>query len=786
MSLVLAGEGATMAARVARRLRVRGRVQGVGFRPYVHRLAAQEALAGWVRNDGQGVEIVIEGDADALARFADRLPREAPPRARVDAMDACATESDASLHGFEIRASWRGDIRTEVATDTAVCADCLAEMLDPGNRRYRYPFISCTQCGPRYTITRELPYDRCNTSMAGFVQCVACAAEYGDRGDRRFHAEANACADCGPRLELRSADAQATGDDDVLAATLARLRRGEIVAMKGLGGFHLACDARNRAAVARLRDRKAREEKPLAIMVADLASLSGLAELDGDSRCLLESAERPIVLLPKAPGCDAQLPGVAPGVAWLGVMLPYTPIQALLFHDAALPGRCGGEALLLVMTSANPCGEPLVRDNVEALERLGAIADAFVLHDRDIVARCDDSVLRAASEAAQAGGQTLPSFIRRARGYTPQSIAFATDGPAVLALGPLLKNTVCISDGKHAFVSAHIGDLDKAAACEAQVDAVEHLLSLTGIRPQRVAHDLHPDFFSTRLAAQFAAQRGLPLVGVQHHHAHIAAVMAEHGVETPVLGLALDGVGLGSDGAAWGGELLCVSPAGCERIAHLRELPLPGGDKAAREPWRMAAAALFALGRGEEVATRWPHVPAARALPMMLKAGAHCPPTSSAGRWFDAAAALAGVREFAAYEGQAAMLYEGLAAGFIARHGAPVPVGEGYVFDADGNLDLLPLLERLACERDGGRAAALFHVTVAQALSEWAQRAARARGIGQVVLGGGCFLNAVLAGRVVAGLARRGIEALEARRVPPNDGGISLGQAWVARHVALN
>ncbi|HEX8964137.1 MAG TPA: carbamoyltransferase HypF, partial [Rhodocyclaceae bacterium] len=596
----------------ARRLRVTGVVQGVGFRPFVWRLARDLALAGWVRNDAEGVEIVAEGTPANLDAFAERLRREAPPLARVDAVEV----SDAALGGhreFVIAESGGGRTLTSIGPDTGICPDCLAELFDPGSRRWRHAFITCTHCGPRYTVTRRLPYDRPQTSLSSFPLCSDCAREYRDPADRRFHAETTCCPSCGPRLALLDAAGTAIGGD-AIAGTLRLLKQGAIVGIKGLGGFHLACDARNADAVARLRERKAREEKPFAVMAANAVSVTGLAELAAAEREKLESAERPIVLLRKQPGADEALPGVAPGLAWLGVMLPYTPIQWLLFHEAA--GRPEGTAwlsapqhLLLVMTSANPGGEPLVTANDEAGRRLAGIADACLVHDRDIVVRCDDSVVRASAEGFQA--------IRRARGYTPRAIRLAQPGPSVLALGGWYKNTICVTRGDQAFVSQHIGDLDNAATCGFLEESVAHLLHVLDTEPEIVAHDLHPDFHSTRVAARIAAERGVPLLGIQHHHAHVASVLAEHRVEEPALGLALDGVGLGSDGAAWGGELLWVQGAHWRRLGHLPMLPLPGGDRAAREPWRMAAAALHKLGRDGEIAVRFKDQPGAATVAQM-------------------------------------------------------------------------------------------------------------------------------------------------------------------------
>lgn len=760
----------TLPALRRERLEVRGQVQGVGFRPLVYRLARELDLGGWVRNDGRGVTVEVQGEPEALERFAARLPRELPPLARIDTLERRHVPIAGAHDAFTIVASRQDGAATQIVPDTAVCPACLAELFNPADRRWRYPFINCTHCGPRYTLTKRLPYDRPHTTMAAFRQCPSCLAEYRSPEDRRFHAQPNACPACGPQLTWQDAEGRSAGDP--LAAALACLRGGGIVAVKGLGGFHLAVDARNGAAVARLRARKRREEKPFAVMAANRASLAPVAALGDTEAALLASPERPIVLLRKSPGCDDALPGCAPGVAWLGAMLPYTPLHYLLFHEAA--GRPAGDAwldapqaLLLVMTSANPGGEPLVIDNDEALARLAGIADGFLLHDRDIALRCDDSVVR-----PQDG---TPAFIRRARGYTPQRIALPAAGPATLALGGWFKNTVCVTRGAEAFVSQHVGDLDNPATCAFLEEVVAHLLEVLEIAPAQVACDLHPDFHSSRFAAEFAARAGLPLVAVQHHHAHVAAVAAEHGLAGPVLGLALDGVGLGSDGGAWGGELLQVAAGRSERLAHVRPLPLPGGDRAAREPWRMAAAALFEARGPGAVAERFPGRPGA-ALAELLERGVHCPPSSSMGRWFDAAAGLLEVRRVSAFEGQAAMLLEGLAE----AHGPVAADVEGFRIDGFGRLDLLPLLTRLSGERDAPFGAALFHATLVAALGEWVAGQSRRTGVTDVVLAGGCFLNRLLSEGLAENLARHHIRVHRACRLPPNDGGLSLGQAWTA------
>jgi hydrogenase maturation protein HypF len=777
-----------------RRIRVAGIVQGVGFRPYVWHLAHELKLTGWVRNDAAGVEVLAIGAPDQLDVFTHRLRLEIPPLAQVRELTWLDSPVDQSLTDFSILESGAGQAATMIGHDTAVCADCLAEMFNPADRRWRYAFINCTHCGPRYTLTRKLPYDRAQTSMAKFPLCPACEREYRDPADRRFHAEPTACPVCGPKLQLvrfgsggEATPLEATSDpgSDPIAATLAELRAGRIVAIKGLGGFHLACDARNADAVKRLRSRKQRDEKPFAIMAANPLSITPWTLISAPEAELLQSPERPIVLLRKQPDADADFPDIAPGLAWLGVMLPYTPLHWLLFHAAA--GEPVGsdwmrqkQDLLLLMTSANPGGEPLVIDNAEAVERLAGIADAVLMHDRDIVVRCDDSVLR-----ITAGG--APQFIRRARGYTPRAIRLPVrlpaSGPSVLALGGYLKNTICVTRGDEAFVSQHIGGLDNPATIGMLIEVSRHLLDILQVRPDVIAHDLHPDFFSTRHALQLSAEWKVPAIAVQHHHAHVAAVAAEQGLNEPLLGLALDGIGLGSDGAAWGGELLRLDGALFTRLGRLAPIGLPGGDKAAKEPWRMASSALFQLGRGDQIAKRFAAQPAAAQLQQVLLRNLNCPPTSSLGRWFDAAAGLLGARTVIAYEGQAAMLLEGLAE----RHGDVAPLRDGYRLHAEAELaelDLLPLLAGIADQPDAAFGAAIFHATLAQALADWVGQAAAEQGLRTIALSGGCFLNHVLTRQLTQLLSQIGLNVLVARQVPPNDGGLSLGQAWVAMQCA--
>ncbi|AWI73930.1 carbamoyltransferase HypF [Parazoarcus communis] len=766
-----------------RHIRVRGVVQGVGFRPFVYRLAQTLDLSGWVRNDGDGVELEGQGLPGNLSALIARIRSEAPSLARVDSIHTRLCDADPADQGFTIRTSESGAVSTTIGHDSAVCADCLAELFDPADRRWRYPFINCTHCGPRYTITRALPYDRSNTSMATFAQCPACQREYDAPVHRRFHAEPNACADCGPQLSLLEAAGVRVATRDPIADTLLRLLTGEIVAIKGLGGFHLVCDARNPEAVERLRARKGRGGKPFAVMVANLASARRWARLASAEEALLAGAERPVVLCEKRPSVDNELWGLAPDLGSIGLMLPYTPLHYLLFHDNA--GRPSGtdwlgevQDLALVMTSANPGGEPLVTDNQEALQRLKGIADAYLMHDRDILSRCDDSVM-VAERSALAGARETPRFVRRARGFTPRSIRLAQKGVPVLAFGAWLKNAVCLTRGDEAFLSEHIGDLDNPGVCVAMDQAAEHLQRILAIQPEAVAHDLHPDFHSTRAALALADRLGVPAIGVQHHHAHIAAVLAEHRRSGPVLGVALDGVGLGSDGSAWGGELLTVDGAAFERVGHLAPLALPGGDQAARAPWRMAASALHRMGRGADIAPRFATQRGAAQIKVLLDKPHLCPTTTSMGRWFDAAAGLLGVCERMDYDAEAAMRLESLAASY----GSALRAHRGWAVREDesgAELDLLPLLAELARERNPARGAAVFHATLLAALEDWIVAAARHERLSTVALGGGCFLNRQLAFELPRRLSARGLEVLTARQAPCNDGGIALGQAWVA------
>ena len=746
-------------------LRIRGLVQGVGFRPYVWHLARSLGLRGWVRNDAEGVTLAVAGQQ--LEAFLTRLPLEIPPLARIDGIETQAVWVEGT--DFQILESRTGPVMSTIGPDTQVCADCLADICDPHGAYWRYPLTSCTHCGPRYTVSLGLPYDRARTSLAPFPLCLACQQAYDNPADRRFHAETTACPVCGPQLFFWDAHGQSLIGDP-LGLTLQQLKLGKIVAIKGLGGFHLVCDARNAGAVARLRHRKAREAKPFAVMGLNVASLTEVAQIGAAEAALLHAVAGPIVLCPKG---SIELPGVAPGLAELGVMLPTTPLHVLLWHEA-LGQPIGTDwlktpsELLWVMTSANPQGEPLVTGNAEAVERLAGIADAFLVHDREIVMRCDDSVMRSG-----------PTFLRRSRGYVPQPIPLAEAGPPVLAVGAYLKNTVCVTRGEGAFLSQHIGSLDNVATLGFLHDTVHHLLDMLEVQPLAIAHDLHPDFPSTRFAEAFAVERGIPAYGVAHHHAHIAALCAEHHIAGPVLGLALDGFGLGpasAGGGAWGGECLRIAGVDCQRLGHLQTLKLPGGDKAAHEPWRMGISALHGAGMTEAV-SGWLRrtYPKRQSAPLLqlLDADLRCPPTSSLGRWFDAAAALLGVCEVSAYEGQAAMLLEALAR----RHG-PVTAPPGTYQITGTVLDFSPVLPRLLTCQDATYGAALFHATVAAGLSEWALSFMDAS-VRQLLVSGGCALNTVLIRALEKHLSEAGIRLIQAQQVPPNDAGLALGQAWV-------
>lgn len=751
-----------------RLITVEGIVQGVGFRPFIHGLATARNLRGFVRNDSSGVLIDLEGDREAVEDFLHQLTTAPPPLARIDSVCAESAEPR-GYRDFAISPSDRGAERLAlVSPDVATCDACLAELFDPGNRRYRYPFINCTNCGPRFTIVCDVPYDRPRTTMARFLMCNACRQEYEDPDDRRFHAQPVACWDCGPALELR--DPRGTGrervfGDAALAGAVEALRSGKIVAIKGLGGYHLACDTTSSAALLRLRARKHREAKPLAIMVADLETIEILCEIGEREAELLQSPQRPIVLVTKRLPCTVA-DEVAPRNRYLGVMLPYTPLHHLLLTEIGRP---------LVMTSGNRTDEPIAFTDDDALARLGDIADLFLTHDRPIETRCDDSVMR-----VDWGG---PTFLRRSRGFAPQPIRLDMPFPVpVLAVGGHLKNTFCFGKGRYAFLSHHIGDLENPAAYQALKEGVAHYSRLFDVHPDIVAHDLHRDYLSTQLAEEFDGPERVP---VQHHHAHVASCMAEHGVSEPVIGVAFDGSGLGTDGAIWGGEFLLAEGAGYQRLAHLGYVLLPGGDAAVRQPWRMGAAHLWAAYGGEIERLSIPFLedldPGAWSLlKQMLIRGVNSPPTSSIGRLFDAVAALLDVRRVAQYEAQAAMELE-MVADPDTRGSYPVDIQE----DGDGwVVDTAPLIRGVVSDVAAGcstpQIAGAFHNAICDLIVHVVEHIGHRTGVRRVALTGGAFQNALLTERTADALVIRGFEVLLHRRVPCNDGGLSLGQAFVA------
>ncbi|WP_042422847.1 carbamoyltransferase HypF [Streptacidiphilus anmyonensis] len=773
----------TAAPAERRRVTVQGVVQGVGFRPYVFGLASELRLTGYVTNTAEGVVAEVEGAGGAVAAFCARLAAEAPPLAVVQSVsdEPVALRGDAA---FTIEASQAGGARrTLVSPDTATCDACLAELRDPDDRRHRHPFVTCTHCGPRFTIVTGLPYDRANTTMAGFPMCPQCAREYQDPADRRFHAQPVACHACGPRLRLLVAgvDGPVERTGDPVVATRRLLAQGAIVAVKGLGGYHLACDAANGRAVRELRQRKARGAKPFALMVADLDEIAPLVRIGAEERALLTGARRPIVLLRRRRGPDGPAralvaDAVAPGSPDLGVMLPYTPVHHLLL---GLPGDSAAPRLL-VMTSGNLGGEPIVTDEADALVRLGGLADAWLTHDRPIHVPCDDSVVRVVD------GEEL--LVRRSRGYAPFPVALPFAVTPTLAVGGDLKNAFCLGRDRHAWLSAHIGDMDDLATVAAFEGAERQLESISGVAPERLAADRHPAYRSAAWAHRNAA--GRPLRTVQHHHAHIASVLAENGWETdagPVLGVAFDGTGYGEDGTVWGGEVLLADYDGFHRLAHLAEAPLPGGDAAVHRPYRMALAHLHAAG------LPWtPGLPCVdacadderRVLARQLERGLNCVPTSSAGRLFDAVSALAGVCQHAHYEAQAAIELEAAACAWDGPEPQPYRFALRPVPDAPLRIDAAPVLRAVVADVTAGvdarLVAARFHAGLAAAVQEVCRRLRGQTGVGTVALSGGVFANALLLTACLRGLREDGFTVLRHRLVPPNDGGLALGQLAVA------
>ncbi|MGO8735125.1 MAG: carbamoyltransferase HypF [Terriglobia bacterium] len=771
-----------MSARVRKAIEVTGIVQGVGFRPFVYRLALQRNLAGFITNTAAGVSIEIEGPAEAVDDFVSQLTAEAPPLARITQW--AAKDIPARADGeFRILPSRPGENRRVlISPDVAICDDCRRELFDPSDRRFHYPFINCTNCGPRYTIVRDIPYDRARTSMAVFPMCADCQREYGDPLDRRFHAQPNACWRCGPQVELwdavgaslvpaRSWAPTRGAPTDPIAEAAARLQAGYVVAVKGLGGFHLAVDATNPAAVSRLREGKQRVEKPFAIMAADLETVGNLCELDDASRALLDGPERPIVLLrKKSAGPIADL--VAPFTREYGVFLPYTPLHFLLF--------AAGGFQALVMTSGNISEEPIAIGNSEAVARLRGIADFFLVHNRDILLRCDDSVVRVSGEQSR--------LLRRSRGYVPVPVFLNQDLPPILAVGGELKNTVCLTKGRHAFLSQHIGDLENLESYGFFETTISIFKRILEVEPRLLAYDLHPDYFSTRWAL---GQSNIKRIGVQHHHAHIASCMAENHLDGKVIGIALDGTGYGTDGAVWGGEVLLATYADFERVAHLDYVPMPGGAAAIAEPWRMTVSYLHKHFGEAFLELGIPFVceldrRQVAVLVRMLERGVISPLTSSCGRLFDAVSALAGIRKRVNYEAQAAIEFEAAIAG--KGEGAAYP----FELRADGSgwiIDTRPLfaalLNDLKCGVPAGIVSRRFHEGFVDVLARVVKLIHAKTGLHNICLSGGSFQNVFLLENLKHRLEAEGLNVFTHSEVPCGDGGLSLGQALVAAHRPL-
>ncbi len=747
-------------------------VQGVGFRPFVYRLAIEGDISGSIGNDTDGVIIEIEGTDEGIALFLMRLRTEFPPMARIDSIDVVELAAIGEV-GFAIVSSQvLGRVSTGIPADAATCVDCLRELLDPHDRRYHYPFLNCTNCGPRFTITRSIPYDRPQTSMAVFPMCAACQAEYEDPMNRRFHAQPNACGECGPHVWLVSTDGDVIVSDDPIAECVDRLIEGQIMAIKGIGGFHLSVDATNEQAVMRLRERKRRYGKPLAVMVRDIEAAGAICELSGDDEALLLSTARPIVLA-RLRSSNTIASSVAPGIPWLGLFLPYAPLQHLLFVNERVQA--------LVMTSANLSEEPIAIDNDEALSRLANIADVFLLHDREILQRSDDSV------AAVVDG--APQLVRRARGYVPLGIDFPIETPPLLAVGGHLKSVFTLARGRFAFQSQHLGDLESLSALAFFEESLAHLMRTFEISPGVVVHDLHPGYMSTAWAQTWAMERGLRLIPVQHHHAHIAACMAEYGVEGPVIGLSLDGTGYGTDGRIWGGEVLVCTLDAFQRFAHLDYVPMAGGDAAVREPWRMALGHLRGVGWDvtspiilKRLGAREKDV---RLLLRMIERQINTPLTSSVGRLFDAAATVILGRCKVDYEAQAAIELEGAAIDEPDNT-------EGYSIDfIPGNwpteparLSTVSLWNQMMTDLDSGidksQVAARFHSGIANGFVQAAIAARSEIGLDVVAMSGGVMHNRRLSRLLRTGLEAYGFRVLQHCRVSPGDGGLSYGQAAVA------
>ncbi|MEN8189014.1 MAG: carbamoyltransferase HypF [Thermodesulfobacteriota bacterium] len=750
------------------RLIVRGVVQGVGFRPFVYRLAGRCQLCGSVSNCGEGVEIRLQGSRHKLALFVEALQAESPVLASIDSVEQSTVAVDSRCDSFEISVSNNGQNSSAlIPPDVRICDDCLSEILSPADRRYGYPFTNCTNCGPRFTIVQSIPYDRPMTSMRDFAMCSSCQAEYDDPLDRRFHAQPNGCSSCGPQLSFHEGDGSVKKGCDPLAESVQRLLRGEILGLRGLGGFHLVVDGENSEAIARLRRKKNRKLKPLAVMVKDLERAAELCCLSSVERTLFHGPQCPIVLLPLQP--DIDLPeNLAPGMGELGVVLPYTGHHFLLFADPDCPH-------LLVMTSGNRSGEPICTGNEDGLLKLSGIADCFLLHNRDIVSRVDDSVARVMDGKAR--------LLRRARGYVPKGLKLPWKLPPLLGCGAHLKSTVCVASGNTAWLSQHIGDLSGPESLEFYEETIGHVERIVEIEPEIAVCDLHPDYLSSR----YAEQSGLPLYRVQHHHAHVAAVMAENGLDEEVIGVVLDGAGFGPDNTIWGGELLVATPTHYQRVGHLEQLPLPGGDAAAEAPWRMGMALLFHCLAEElddtVVEEFFPQIDISkhRILLQMMEEGFNTPLTSSGGRLFDGVASLLGLCCFSDFEGQAAMELEALAA---RAGGDELPSFPIRLEEQKGCrvLSCGPMVSSLIGElrqgTDRGLLALAFHQWLCRGFAKLVlaehQKSSRT-----VVLGGGCFQNKILFETLTDTLRGAGLDVVSGGEVPINDGGLSLGQAVI-------
>lgn len=747
-------------------IHITGVVQGVGFRPFVYGLAIRLGLTGWVRNTSAGVDIELDGPLDKIASFREALQREAPPMARIDDIQVEEIPPNGFTEFRIVRSQALKEAFQPISPDVSICADCERELFDPHDRRHRYPFINCTNCGPRFTIITDIPYDRPNTTMAPFEMCPACSQEYHNPLNRRFHAQPIACPECGPKVWFEFVGQRVAEAEQAIQQARRLLQEGGILAVKGLGGFHLACDATRLDAVRELRRRKLRVDKAFAIMFADMETVERHCLLNDDERRLLQSQEKPIVIVPRREDSSIAIE-VAPGQGTLGVMLPYTPLHMLLMEKA------GGFPPALVMTSGNLSEEPIATENEEASARLKNLADGFLMHDRDIHTRCDDSVMRAFKN------ETYP--LRRSRGYAPYPVHLKREAIPLLAVGGELKNTFCLTRGQYAFLSHHIGDLENYETLRSFEDGIAHLERLFRIRPQALAYDLHPNYLATRYALERASHDDIPAVGVQHHHAHIASCMAEHGLkgDSPVIGIAFDGTGYGDDGAIWGGEVMLADYHSYERLFHLSYSPLPGGDRAIKEPWRLALAWLHQI---EPDCLEDPALSGIlnhegyQVVMQQIERGINTPMTSSVGRLFDAVAALCGVRYKVNYEAQAAIEFEALVD--TEEEGV-------YTFEiVEDEIDPRPAIASLVSDLVHGfalpRIAARFHNGIALVVVDACKDIRERSGVSEVVLSGGVWQNMVLLSRTVSNLRREDFAVYLHRKVPTNDGGIALGQALIA------